>query len=73
MTQNKVKKACNYCTTQAAVDFKDTESLKNFLNAYKSIAPRRRTGACAWHQRKVTRAIKQARVMGLLPFINREV
>lgn len=73
MTTTKQKKSCAYCTSQAPVDFKDTETLKNLLNAYKSIAPRRRTGTCMWHQRKVARAIKHARVMGLIPYINREV
>jgi small subunit ribosomal protein S18 len=51
------------------IDFKDTIMLRKFMSSYAKIAPRRRTGACAWHQRKIARAIKRARITGLLPFV----
>ena len=50
------------------VDFKDTELLQKFTSGLAKIKPRRRTGLCAFHQRKVAQAIKRARHFGLLPF-----
>ncbi len=66
----KKEKTCEFCTNQTDIDYKDVETLKRCLTAYKTITPRRRTGTCMWHQRKVSAAVKQARVMGLLPFIS---
>lgn len=65
----KKSKECYFCANQKGVDYKDATNLQKFLTPYKSIVARKRTGTCALHQRKVARAIKQARVMGLLPFI----
>jgi len=64
------EKNCYYCVNKnIAIDFKDAQELQRFVSHYARIVPRRRTGLCAKHQRKVGRAIKRARVMGLLPFI----
>ncbi len=54
---------------QNTIDYKDTATLALHLTPYKSIVARKRMGTCALHQRKVARAIKQARIMGLLPFV----
>ena len=62
-------KTCHFCVEQKQIDYKDAATLQKFLTPYKSIVAKKRTGNCALHQRKVTRAIKQARIMGLLPFI----
>ncbi len=51
------------------IDYKDVDILKRFLNPYGRILPRTRTGLSAKHQRELTRAIKRAREMGLLPYI----
>lgn len=51
------------------VDYKDTELLKKFISERGKILPRRVTGTSAKNQRKVTTAIKRARIMALLPFI----
>lgn len=51
------------------VDYKDVEVLKRFLNPHGRILPRTRTGLNAKHQREMTRAVKRAREMGLLPYI----
>ena len=51
------------------VDYKDVDVLKRFLNPHGRIQSRRHTGLTAKHQRDVTRAIKRAREMGLLPYI----
>jgi len=51
------------------IDYKDVEVLKQFLNPHGRIKPRSVTGLTAKRQRDVTRAIKRAREMGLLPYI----
>lgn len=53
------------------VDYKDTAILKRFLNPNGRLLSRVRTGLSAGNQRKVARAVKRARQMGLLPFIQR--
>jgi len=53
------------------IDYEDAAPLKKFLSSYGKIVPRRRSGVCAWHQRKLARAIKRARIVGLLPFTTR--
>ena len=52
-------------------DYKDTETLKKFLNPHGKILSRRRTGLSAGGQRSLSEAIKRARFMALLPFIIR--
>lgn len=51
------------------IDFKDPEVLRRFISSQMKIAPRRRTGLTARNQRKVAKAIKHARQMGILPYI----
>ena len=53
------------------VDYKDTELLRRFLNPNGRILARRITGTSARNQRKIANAIKRARFMGLLPYIER--
>lgn len=53
------------------VDYKDTDVLKKFLNPNGKILPRKVTGVSLKNQRKIARAIKQARFMGLLPYVER--
>lgn len=63
-------KQCYFCVTKdSAVDWKDTGTLSRFISSYMKIAPRRRSGLCATHQRQVARAIKRARTMALMPYI----
>ncbi|MGR3277545.1 30S ribosomal protein S18 [Acaryochloris sp. 'Moss Beach'] len=54
------------------IDYKDVDLLRRFITERGKILPRRITGLTARQQRDLTRAIKQARVVALLPFINRE-
>lgn len=54
------------------IDYKNPEMLRRFLSPEGKILPARRTGLTAKHQRKVTRAIKRARAIGLLPYTNRD-
>lgn len=50
------------------IDYKDPDTLKQFITERGKILPRRITGTCAKHQRRLTTAIKQARIMALIPF-----
>jgi small subunit ribosomal protein S18 len=51
------------------IDYKDTVTLLKFMNDQGKILPRRVTGTSAKHQRMLSRAIKQARFMALIPFV----
>ncbi len=51
------------------VDYKDVDLLKRFISERGKILPRRVTGTSAKNQRKVAKAVKRARIMGLLPFV----
>ena len=62
-------KVCHYCVDKVAhVDYKEIEKLRRYITERGKIIPRRVTGACAKHQRQLTRAIKRARFLALLPF-----
>ena len=54
------------------VDYRNAEVLRRFLSPEGKILPSRRTGLTAVNQRKVTKAIKRARAIGLLPFTNHD-
>jgi small subunit ribosomal protein S18 len=65
-------KTCHFCQVNAqAVNYKDTKTLQRYLSSFGKIVPRKRSGVCAWHQRKLANAIKRARFMGFLPFVVR--
>jgi small subunit ribosomal protein S18 len=55
------------------VDYKDTEFLEQFVNNQGKILPRRVTGVSARLQRQITRAIKRARHLSLMPFVDDNV
>ncbi|NBB87263.1 MAG: 30S ribosomal protein S18 [Bacteroidetes bacterium] len=52
------------------VDYKDTEFLQRFINEQGKLLPRRVTGVSAKMQRQITRAVKRARHLALLPFVD---
>ena len=54
------------------IDYKNTELLERFISERGKILPRRVTGTSAKNQRKVTTAIKRARIMALLPFVTED-
>ena len=63
-------KTCYFCANKdKEIDYKDVRTLQRFLTDRAKIIPRRITGACAKHQRAVTREIKRARAIALLPFV----
>ena len=65
------KRACAFCSdSRNKIDYKDYDMLNRYINEYGRIRPRRQTGACAKHQRSIAVAIKRARHIALLPFVN---
>jgi len=63
------KKVCKFCTEKLdAIPYRDVKLLQQFVAERGKIVPRRLTGVCTTHQRRLTRAIKQARNIALLPF-----
>ncbi len=64
------KKGCRFCQNKnLVIDYKSAEVLERFITDRGKILPRRITGTCSKHQRAVARAIKQARIIALLPFV----
>lgn len=71
MKQEKIK-TCLYCNNnKLVVDYKDIGTLRRFVSSYMKIAPRRRSGLCAKHQRQVAGAVKRARQSALMAYIAR--
>lgn len=63
------RKVCQFCADKAeTVDYKDVRMLQQFVSRSGSISARRRTGTCAKHQRMLSRAVKRARHLAMLPF-----
>jgi len=66
------KKVCKFCVEKIdAVNYKDVRLLSQFVAESGKIVPRRLSGVCTPHQRRLSTAIKQARNIALLPFAAR--
>jgi len=66
-----VKKNCHLCENRITyVDYKDTQFLRRFMSPHAKILGRKRTGSCQKHQKMITKALKRARHMALLPFVS---
>jgi small subunit ribosomal protein S18 len=64
------RKPCPYCKEKIEqVDWKDVGSLRRFISERGKIRSRRITGACRRHQNQISRAIKRARELALLPYV----
>lgn len=63
-----VRRNCMFCKTNSEPDYKDYETLKKYVSERAKILGKDRTGVCAKHQRRISREVKRARVLGLLPF-----
>lgn len=64
------RKVCAFCADKnIVIDYKDTARLSRYISERAKIDPRRRSGTCARHQRALSEAIKQARIIALLPFV----
>ncbi|WP_293171500.1 30S ribosomal protein S18 [Oceanithermus sp.] len=67
-------KVCQFCTGELEItDYKDAKMLKRFLSETGKILPRRRTGVCAKHQRRLATTIKRARILAIVPFTEKLV
>ncbi|NLD71973.1 MAG: 30S ribosomal protein S18 [Chloroflexi bacterium] len=68
------RKVCTFCAEQIdTIDYKDISTLSRYVNERGRILPRRRTGTCAKHQRRLSQAIKRARHLALMPFAAQHV
>ncbi len=66
------KKVCKFCTEKIdAISYRDVRLLQQFVAERGKIVPRRLTGVCTRHQRRLSLAIKQSRNIALLPFAAR--
>ena len=63
------RKVCIFCGKDNCVSYKDTAKLRHFVSERGKILPRRVTGNCAKHQRAVTLAVKRARHLALMPYV----
>lgn len=67
------KKVCPFVAAKAdTIDYKDIETLRQFITERGKILPRRITGVSYYYQKVLKKAIKQARHMALLPFVSEE-
>ncbi|HEX7456498.1 MAG TPA: 30S ribosomal protein S18 [Candidatus Nanoarchaeia archaeon] len=62
-------KVCLFCKNKNVPFYQDVETLKRFTTERGKILSRAKTGTCAPHQRKLSAAIKRARLLALLPFV----
>ncbi|MBT3689872.1 30S ribosomal protein S18 [bacterium] len=66
------KRYCYFCVNITKdMDYKQWQQLQRFTSSYGKIVPRRRSGVCLKHQRKLSKALKRARFMALLPYTTR--
>ncbi len=66
------KKFCRFCAEKTDfIDYKDIKTLRNYMTERGKVLAGRMTGNCAKHQRELTGAIKRARNIALLPFIEK--
>ena len=64
------KKVCYFTKNHISyIDYKDVELLKKYISPSGKITPRRITGTCAKHQRAITIAVKRARQIAILPYV----
>ena len=63
------KKVCVFCGKDNVIDYKDVNKLKRYISERGKILPRRITGNCAKHQRALTVAIKRARHIAIMPYV----
>lgn len=65
-------KQCYICTQpDKGLDWKNAETLRRFMTSENKIMTRKQTACCAKHQRKIARAIRRARVVGLVPYVSK--
>jgi len=69
--QQRKKRTCRFCDSKDIyIDYKNEKRLQRFVSEQGKIIPRRITGTCAHHQRQLVTAIKRARHLALISFVN---
>jgi small subunit ribosomal protein S18 len=69
-SRSRKRKRCPFTAAgMKEIDYKDIDTLSRFITERGKILPRRITGVSAYHQKRLTDAIKRARHMALLPFV----
>jgi small subunit ribosomal protein S18 len=64
------RKFCRFCQRNVKfIDYKNADILRKYVPDRGKISPRRITGTCAFHQRKLAMAVKRARLMALVPYV----
>lgn len=67
-------KTCRFCEDKnLLIDYKELQILRHFVTEGGKIVPSRISGNCAYHQRELAGAIKQARVMALMSFTSGDI
>lgn len=67
-----MKRKCHFCRNQIDwIDYKDVKTLRRYLGVWAKIKPQSESRLCAKHQRYLTKAIKRARYLALLPYTER--
>ncbi len=65
------KKVCRFCAdTEYLLDYKDVRMMQSFISEHGKLVPRRISGNCASHQRKLTVAVKRARNIALVGYVS---
>jgi small subunit ribosomal protein S18 len=63
------RKYCRFCVDSKIIpDWKDVKLLRKFISEAVKLIPRKKTGTCAKHQKILTKEVKRARIMALLPY-----
>ncbi len=68
----KKERYCNFCVNKdQVIDYKNVAVLRRFISSFGKIVARKRSGLCSQHQRKMAAEIKRARIMALIPFVQK--
>ena len=68
------RRVCFFCRDKVKnIDYKDPVLLRPYISDRGKISPRRKSGACAKHQRRLAVAIKRARHLALLPYVSEHI
>jgi small subunit ribosomal protein S18 len=70
--QFKKPRQCFFCANNnVQIDYKDMKTIRRYISSFAKIVPRKRSGVCMKHQRELSNAIKRARIMALIPFVQK--
>jgi small subunit ribosomal protein S18 len=68
------RRVCAFCVEHVSdIDYKDVSRIRRYISERARMEPRRKTGTCARHQRALSLAIKRARHLALLPFVQGQI